>query len=372
MNRTRSRRTRPARRRPEEEPSAAHDRWLVSYADFHHAAVRVLHHHVRGLDGRCGEAGHGRRRPADRIRHRGAARRAGGSGRDRAPAPAGGPDREAPRRRRRHGRRRRRRSPRGWRAAPPSPAGPRSRPRAAARDGGSTRSAPASRRSSTERSPASWWTCSWIPAVWSSRFRESGSFETGSAELSAAARALVTSVARTVRELPNDVRIEGHTDDAPIQTPVYASNWELSTSRATSVVGLSHRVHGNRSMAPLGGGVLGVPTAPAERLPGKPSTESPGRHRDPRGFRSRDAARRRAAVIDPGVRSVQIALLGRRPIALLSRDDLSAFADHRVMITGAAGRVGRGAGAASRPVRARHASCCSTGPRPPWPVSRTS
>ena len=46
-------------------------------------------------------------------------------------------------------------------------------------------------------------------------------------------------------------------------------------------------------------------------------------------------------MIDPGVRSVQIALLGRRPIALLSRDDLSAFADHRVMITGAAGRVGR-------------------------------
>lgn len=32
------------------------------------------------------------------------------------------------------------------------------------------------------------------------------------------------------------IRVEGHTDNVPINTPMYPSNWELSTSRATNVV----------------------------------------------------------------------------------------------------------------------------------------
>jgi chemotaxis protein MotB len=32
------------------------------------------------------------------------------------------------------------------------------------------------------------------------------------------------------------IRVEGHTDDAPIHTTAYASNWELSTARAVRVV----------------------------------------------------------------------------------------------------------------------------------------
>jgi chemotaxis protein MotB len=37
-------------------------------------------------------------------------------------------------------------------------------------------------------------------------------------------------------DLPNKVQIEGHTDNIPINTPVYPSNWELSTARATAVM----------------------------------------------------------------------------------------------------------------------------------------
>jgi chemotaxis protein MotB len=66
--------------------------------------------------------------------------------------------------------------------------------------------------------------------------RESGSFKTGSADLSDATRALIGEVASSFRKLPNFVRIEGHTDDVPIHTPRFASNWELSTARATAVV----------------------------------------------------------------------------------------------------------------------------------------
>ena len=45
-------------------------------------------------------------------------------------------------------------------------------------------------------------------------------------------------MADQLRPLPNQIRVEGHTDDVPIHTPLFASNWELSTARATTVVQL--------------------------------------------------------------------------------------------------------------------------------------
>ena len=36
--------------------------------------------------------------------------------------------------------------------------------------------------------------------------------------------------------VPNHIRIEGHTDNVPINTPRFPSNWELSTARATAIV----------------------------------------------------------------------------------------------------------------------------------------
>jgi chemotaxis protein MotB len=42
-----------------------------------------------------------------------------------------------------------------------------------------------------------------------------------------------------LQELPNNlIRVEGHTDDRPINTREFDSNWELSTARATNVVKL--------------------------------------------------------------------------------------------------------------------------------------
>jgi chemotaxis protein MotB len=66
--------------------------------------------------------------------------------------------------------------------------------------------------------------------------QESGSFSTGSADLPPAAQALLGRLAARLREIDNAVRVEGHTDDVPIQTTRYRSNWDLSTARATGVV----------------------------------------------------------------------------------------------------------------------------------------
>ncbi len=66
--------------------------------------------------------------------------------------------------------------------------------------------------------------------------REAGSFASGSAELSDGARTLLAQIASPLSELTHQVRIEGHTDDTPIRTPRFRSNWELSTARATQVI----------------------------------------------------------------------------------------------------------------------------------------
>ena len=66
--------------------------------------------------------------------------------------------------------------------------------------------------------------------------KEAGSFTTGSADLSPVARDVLDRIAATVADAPNGVRVEGHTDDVPIRGGPFASNWELSTARATAVV----------------------------------------------------------------------------------------------------------------------------------------
>ncbi len=66
--------------------------------------------------------------------------------------------------------------------------------------------------------------------------REAGVFSIGSADLSAAARDVLGEVADAMEDVDNPVRVEGHTDDVPIHTARFQSNWELSTAGATTVI----------------------------------------------------------------------------------------------------------------------------------------
>ncbi len=60
-------------------------------------------------------------------------------------------------------------------------------------------------------------------------------FPSGSADLSAAGRALLAELTDLIRNDRLHVAVEGHTDNIPINTPRFPSNWELSSIRATSV-----------------------------------------------------------------------------------------------------------------------------------------
>jgi len=63
-------------------------------------------------------------------------------------------------------------------------------------------------------------------------------FPSGSATLSPPARAVLEKLADTLKPLPYPMRVEGHTDNRPINTFNFPSNWELSAARAASVVHL--------------------------------------------------------------------------------------------------------------------------------------
>ena len=65
---------------------------------------------------------------------------------------------------------------------------------------------------------------------------ESVLFREGSANLEAKALDVLDVLGEAIIGRPNHVRIEGHTDDRPIATPRFPSNWELSSARATEVV----------------------------------------------------------------------------------------------------------------------------------------
>ncbi|WP_339897745.1 flagellar motor protein MotD [uncultured Gilvimarinus sp.] len=66
--------------------------------------------------------------------------------------------------------------------------------------------------------------------------RDSILFSSGSAEVSATAGEIFTRVAQIIAKVNNPVQIEGFTDNVPIQTGRYPSNWELSSARAAAIV----------------------------------------------------------------------------------------------------------------------------------------
>lgn len=66
--------------------------------------------------------------------------------------------------------------------------------------------------------------------------REATFFGSGDDALSPACLPILTRIAQVVRELPNSVRLEGHTDSRPIHTSRFHSNWDLSAARSVALL----------------------------------------------------------------------------------------------------------------------------------------
>jgi chemotaxis protein MotB len=65
---------------------------------------------------------------------------------------------------------------------------------------------------------------------------EAGFFRSGSAEIRPTSIPVLSLLAATLP--PGPLRVEGHTDNVPIHTAQFATNWELSTARATAIARL--------------------------------------------------------------------------------------------------------------------------------------
>ncbi|WP_316364734.1 flagellar motor protein MotD [Candidatus Thiodiazotropha sp. CDECU1] len=67
-------------------------------------------------------------------------------------------------------------------------------------------------------------------------------FPSASAHLSRAAVKALRNISRVLNTVPNQIQVEGNTDNRPIKTDEFPSNWELSAARAASVVHLMTRM----------------------------------------------------------------------------------------------------------------------------------
>jgi chemotaxis protein MotB len=95
-------------------------------------------------------------------------------------------------------------------------------------------------------------------------------FPSGVATLSQPAEQVLQQLADTLKPFPNAIRVEGHTDNRPINTPAFPSNWELSAARAASVVHLFTRA----GMDPARLAVIGL----GENRPAQSNATAEGRN----------------------------------------------------------------------------------------------
>ena len=99
-------------------------------------------------------------------------------------------------------------------------------------------------------------------------------FAQGQATLQPDSVKALTAVAQILAQAPNQIQVEGHTDDIPISTAFFPSNWELSSARASSVV----RLFGANDVAPDRMVAIGY----ADNRPVVPNTDNESRARNRR------------------------------------------------------------------------------------------
>ncbi|MDP9012966.1 MAG: flagellar motor protein MotD [Pseudomonadota bacterium] len=95
-------------------------------------------------------------------------------------------------------------------------------------------------------------------------------FPSGASDFAPAAEPVLDKLAEVLKPFPNPIRVEGHTDNRPIRTAAFPSNWELSAARAASVVHQFTR----EGIDPLRLEIVGF----GEFHPRQPNTSAEGRN----------------------------------------------------------------------------------------------
>lgn len=85
-------------------------------------------------------------------------------------------------------------------------------------------------------------------------FKDNLLFASGSDELTLQAKMIIRQVGLSLVGIPNYIRVEGHTDNRPINTGKFPSNWELSVLRASNVV---HILQSDAGIAPSRLSIIG-------------------------------------------------------------------------------------------------------------------
>ena len=67
-------------------------------------------------------------------------------------------------------------------------------------------------------------------------FEDGVLFDFGRADISSQGYGVLDKIVNVIRKMPYPLRVEGHTDNVPIHTQKFPSNWELSTARAVNVL----------------------------------------------------------------------------------------------------------------------------------------
>jgi len=102
------------------------------------------------------------------------------------------------------------------------------------------------------------------------RIRERGSFPSASATLSPEFIPVMSSLRGALTSIEGQISVEGHTDNIPIRTATFQSNWDLSATRALSV---THELIKDETIDPKRFMVVGR----ADTLPFTPNTNSQAR-----------------------------------------------------------------------------------------------
>jgi len=104
---------------------------------------------------------------------------------------------------------------------------------------------------------------------------ENGNFDSGSDVIRPDGLATLDTIATSLATIGNHIRVEGHADNVPINTPRFPSNWHLSTARATTVI---TRMVNNFGMSPE----LMSPSGYGEHHPIAPNDTAEGRAKNRR------------------------------------------------------------------------------------------